>query len=121
MIIKLFDEWFLEGENLSIGRKALAALVYFRPQLGRGAGCRLAASRQALRVWKRLDPPASRLPLPWLVVAMISNQLMLQGQCESALICLVCFHTYFRPSEPFKLLGKHIIPPVALAGLGHQH
>jgi hypothetical protein len=55
------------------------------------------------------------------VVAMIANQLMVQGQRESALICLVCFHTYFRPSEPFKLLGKHIIPPVALAGLGHQH
>ena len=121
VLIRLFDNWFLEGEGLSIGQKSLAALIYFRPHFGRGAGCRLVGARQALRGWRRLDPPVSRLPLPWAIVAMISNHLCLQNQYESALICLLCFFTYFRPSEPFKLLGKHIIPPVLLAGPGHQY
>ena len=36
------------------------------------------------------------------------------------MITLLCFFTYFRPAEPFKLLGRHVIPPAPTAGLGHQ-
>ena len=68
-----------------------------------------------------MDPPTSRLPIPWPVVAAVSNEMMRANERESALITLLCFHTYFRPSEPFKLLGKHVIPPVLLAGAGHRH
>ena len=63
----------------------------------------------------------SRLPLPWAVVAMIANSMMCAAQVEAAIVTLLCFYTYFRPSEPFKLWGKHVVPPIAGAGAGHQH
>jgi len=121
VLVGLFDVRYLEGENPNIGRKGLASVCYFRPHFGRGSVCRLAACRQALRGWRRLDPPLSRLPLPWPVVAMIANMLMVMGCYECALICLLCFFTYFRPSEPFKLMSEHVVPPILLAGAGHQH
>ena len=38
-LVMMLDEWFLEGEKLPMGRKALAALPFFRPVFARGAGC----------------------------------------------------------------------------------
>ena len=121
VLTAMLDDWYLEGERLNACKKAVAALVFFRPHFGRGAGCLLAGARQALRGWKRLDPPASRLPLPWAVVEMIANALLFAQEYEAALVCLLCFFTCFRPSEPFKLLGKHVIAPCPRAGAGHQY
>ena len=47
VLTKMFDEWFLEGESLATARKALAALCFYRPHFGRGAGCQLNGARQA--------------------------------------------------------------------------
>ena len=44
VMIRMFDEWFLEGETLATARKALAALCFFRPHFGKGAGCQLTGS-----------------------------------------------------------------------------
>ena len=121
VLVGLFDVRYLEGENPNIGRKGLASVCYFRPHFGRGSVCRLAACRQALRGWRRLDPPLSRLPLTWPAVAMISNMLMVMRCHGCTLICLHCFFTYFLPSEPFKLMSEHAVPPTLLAGAGHQY
>jgi hypothetical protein len=50
---------------------------------------------------------------------MIANAMLHAQEYEAELVCLRCFFTYFRPSEPFKLLGKHVIAPCPLAGPGH--
>ena len=38
-----------------------------------------------------MDPPASRLPLPWAVVAMVANAMLFAQEYEAALVCLLCF------------------------------
>jgi len=119
ILVEIFDEWYLEGESLPLGSKALAALIYHRPWFGRGAGCQLAAARQALRGWKRLEPPVSRLPLPLPVVAMIANELWSLAYFEESLVVMLIFFTYFRPGEPYRLRVCDLVPPVPGAGLAH--
>lgn len=81
----------------------------------------MTGARQALRGWRRLEPPRSRLPLPWAVVARTANWLFANQLREEAILVLAMFVTYMRPSEPFKLLARHIVPPCPTAGLGHRH
>lgn len=120
VLTSLFDEWFLEGHTYAMASKCIAATCFFRPHFGRGAGCHLSGARQALRGWRRVEPAASRLPLPWPVVAAIANRLYALRFWEEAMIVLLCFFTYFRPSEPFKLRAKDVIPPCLGAGPGHE-
>ena len=61
-----------------------------------------------------------RLPLPWPVVAMLANFFMGANLFEAALVTLLSFFAFFRPGEPFRLLAKHVCPPIAGAGRAHQ-
>ena len=45
----LMDEWYFDGDDQSKGRKALAAMAYFRPRLCRGGRLSLPLSRQAVK------------------------------------------------------------------------
>jgi len=107
-----FEELFTAGAPSWRGTYAIASLIYFQPHLGTKAGCFLPRSRQALRGWKRKRPAVSRLPLPWEVVAAISNWLIWSGHWEAGVLVLMIFHFYLRPGEAFRVRVMDVVPPV---------
>ena len=120
VLTNLIDEWYLEGESFGMASKAVAATVFFRSKFGRGKACQLDGARQALRGWRRLEPPLSRLPLSWPILAMLINEMVRLGFREAGVVTALMFFTYFRPSEPFKLRVKDLVPPTPQAGGSHK-
>ena len=117
MLVDLFDDSYLEGVNSSFASKVFAALGYYNPTLKKDAGIVLPAARQAAKGWKRLSPPTSRMPVPWELVCALANALMADGCRDAALLMLLSFVCYLRPSEAAKLQVRDLIPPVK----GSQH
>jgi integrase len=120
ILTSLFDFWYLEGEEASLGSKTLAAVMYFRKEFSRNAGARLLGARQAIKGWRKLAPPKSRLPLPWEVVAMIANHFVRTQRWEAAVLTLLIYHCYLRPGEAFRLRCRDLIAPVKEAGASHS-
>ena len=115
------DVLFAEGASASQGQKMLAALLWREPWLGRLAGGRMSRCRQALRGWRRIQPPGARLPIPYPVVHAIAMRFFHAKQPEFALLTLVMVELYARPSEPFRLRGRDVVAPVPGAGPAHAH
>jgi len=107
------EELYAEDEPVSTGDYVLAALAHFVPRFSVRANCGLPRCRQALKGWRRKRPAASRLPLPWEVVALLANWMVLTHRWEAAVVLLITFQGYFRPGEPFKLRVRDAVPPVA--------
>ena len=70
-----FEHLYLEGSHLSLGTRVLNAVLFCRPEWGRGPSA-YPLSRMEVRVWARQAPYRSRLPLPWEVARMLSNWLV---------------------------------------------
>ena len=70
-------------------------------------------SRQALKGWRKLAPPTSRMAVPYEIVAMIVNFLLFKGFRQAALIILLVFELYCRPGEPLLLTALELVPPMA--------
>ena len=104
------EECFLEGENLGWAQHMVAAALYFHPRIGRGIMAQLPQTGQALRGFRRLDPPKARLPWPWPMVALIANGLFLRGAAEAGLAVLLMFELYLRPGEAFNIRGVSVVP-----------
>ena len=79
----------------------------------------MAGARMALRGWRKAAPANSRLPLPYEVVMMLANFFLHQHMKEQALLTLIMFNLYLRPSEPHRLQHGDIIAPVAGSGARH--
>lgn len=112
-----FDVLFLDGKTASEGEKTLAALEFhfhgLKGSLGR--------SRRALRGWRKLRPPKSRLPLPKPVAFGMAMRLLHLQEKEMALALLLSFDAYLRPGETLALLTKNLVPPVRGTGKQYQH
>lgn len=75
------------------------------PQTNESAGVK------CIQGWKKLDPPGSRLPLPWEAVCLMAK-FMKRNMREEALMMLLAFVCYLRPGEVAQLRAKDLIPPV---------
>ena len=64
--------------------------------------------------WKKLSPPGSRLPTPWIVVCLIIKQLIGNGCMAAARATAVAFVLYLRPSELLALTSPCLTPPSQL-------
>jgi hypothetical protein len=117
-LTKTFDQMFLEGKDLGVAKTMMAALVYYNPFLHRQTGVKLPNARQALRGFQRLRPPCSRLPFPWEVICAVGHYLKNHLQEESALVLLLMFACYLRPSEPHKARVRDLVAPI---GGSHFH
>jgi hypothetical protein len=113
LLEEMLNELFMDGEDLSMGNTLVAAVGFFLPYLSKRGGGRLPLTGQALRGWKVLCPPRSRLPLPWEVVALLVMELLDRGSKEIALCLLVTFELYLRPGEPHKLRVADLIRPLS--------
>ena len=118
-LVAFFDYQYFEGEHSSLGQQTLASVTHFRPEWGRQHGVRLAQARQALRGWRRLAPPRSRLPTPWEVVCMITNWFVKEELWDMGVACVMAVIFYLRPREAVQLRVKQLVPPLAEGGRQH--
>jgi len=63
--------------------------------------------------WRKIDPPLSRLPLPYEVVALLASHALDHNMIQEGLMMLVCFECYLRPGEVCKLRVMDLAPPVS--------
>lgn len=111
-----FDNLFLYGKSLAVGEKVTAAVEFaFIDYKGH-----LHRAKRALRGWRHLCPPQSRLPLPKPIAYGIAMILAAKGKKNMAVKVSTDFDLYLRPGEGLDILGKHIVPPVSRAGAQYQ-
>ena len=107
-------EWmnfaFFQGRASADGSKLVAAVKHVRRLPMRTKlfprACR------AVKGWKKLAPPGSRLPLPWEVVCLIAKWMVDNNMRHQAELVMMLFIFYLRPKELFSLLGCQLVRPV---------
>ena len=109
---EMLNHMFEQGEDLSKSQYMLAAVLYRLPHLKSSKQAMLPRSKQSLQGWRRLDPPKSRLPLPWEVVCLMIKYAMAHNYLQEALIMAMCFALYLRPGEVSRLRCRDLVPPV---------
>ena len=113
------DELYFDGEDLSAGSWAYAAVTFFTG-LNKASGALMPRSRRALQGFRKLAPPRSRLPMPYMVVAMVVMELLARRRLQSGLAVLLIFELYLRPGEAFHIRAIDLVPPVAkVSGAAH--
>jgi integrase len=126
-LTEYLDALYLDGEDLSLGKTLLAAIIWIHPAWHRQAAALFPQSRQALRGWHRLNPPQARLPLPWEAVAAVACFLCGELKYQAALMLILSFVCYLRPSEPYRLrvrdivLGTRGYPPALVLHPSEMH
>ena len=103
----------MQGEHSSVAEKAVAGLLYFRPRLSRDM---LPRTRRALRGYRKVRPPMSRLPLVDDLVCGLVVTLIHLGHPLSALAVFVASKCCLRPGEIVSLQASDASMPIP----GHQ-
>ena len=116
LLLAEFDVLFQEGNGVRPGEKTLAAVEY---QWRHVKGTML-RSRRALKGWRKMVPPKSRLPLPRAVAFGIAMRMLSLQQRSMALLVLLSFDMYLRPGEGLTLKVKNVVPPFQGSGRQYQ-
>ncbi|CAE7252533.1 AMY1.1 [Symbiodinium necroappetens] len=111
-----FDDMFLQGSSLAVGEKTIAAVEFRFIEAKKG----LLRARRALKGWRKLRPPTSRLPLPKPVTYGIAMVLIAKGHRDMGVKTLVDFDLYLRPGESLDVRAKHVVRPVPKSGKQYQ-
>ncbi|CAE7239903.1 unnamed protein product [Symbiodinium sp. CCMP2592] len=114
------EDLYRDGEDLATARYAVAAALFFRPELRSPAMTHLPKVKQSLAGWSKLCPPRSRLPIPYAVVALLALHALSLGLLEIAIYLLLTFSLYMRPSEGLRLRKKDVVRPSSRQA-GFQH
>ena len=105
------DAMYLGGLDSYVGETLYAAIADRHPQLGKGGSQSLPLFARARQAWKRHAPGKTQAPLPWTAVLLIVDALLTGGLVGLALMVLVSFNTYFRPSETLGLRCRDLVRP----------
>ncbi|CAK9091846.1 Putative surface protein bspA-like (TvBspA-like-625) [Durusdinium trenchii] len=103
------NEMFEDGEDIGEATKTLAAVVDSVPDCTQKGS--LPRSRRCLQGWNRLDPGATRPPIPWELVAAIVNFMLGRQQINEGLLVLLMFDAYLRPGEAISLHRSDLVEP----------
>lgn len=106
---------FLRGEQPWLGRDTLygAAWQHDLPIEGRSD---FVVAKRTLKGWEKRCPGETGQPVPFDILLIISNYMMLQNGTvgiEAAAANLLAFDCYLRPSETVDLCKQHLTPPRA--------
>ncbi|CAK9098379.1 unnamed protein product [Durusdinium trenchii] len=103
------NEMFEDGEDIGEATKTLAAVVdSVRECTQKGS---LPRCRRSWQGWNRLDPGATRPPIPWELVAAIVNYMLARQQINEGLLVLLMFDAYLRPGEAISLHRQDLVEP----------
>lgn len=101
---------FFEGRHVSDGNRFLSAVPMHRPDLKQGLRD-LPRARLAAKGFRRLAPPAARLPLPFLALAPMIAEMVRSKRYEAAAATALCLVLMLRPSEVLRARRMDLIPP----------
>eukprot|EP00434_Breviolum_minutum_P026113 symbB.v1.2.023089.t1/scaffold2089.1/size89944/4 len=93
---------FFEGLDPTDAVTLVAAAKYYT-----------AKTTEAMKGFRKLEPPQGRLPCPWPMLCVIVEYLW-QKHYAIALWLLTIWATCCRPGEALKLRKKHLVPPSAM-------
>ena len=112
-VLENFLVWLYDRDYpQSTAARLPAALFWALPHLHVGPQLRLLPRlAHSLGGWRQLEPPTSRPPVPWIVLAAIAEYLARHDFWQESLLSVVMFETYLRPSEALSLRAMQIIPP----------
>lgn len=119
LVHEYLEEKYRDGEDLSVASYITAAVMFHVPRCKAMQG--LPKSQQALKGWRRLCPPRSRMPVPYEVVCLIAQHAVRMKKLEIGLVLLFIFQLYLRPGEAFRVRVQDIVKPVKKAGKAYQH
>ncbi len=88
------------------------ALLWARPELGAPVRKVLPSSAAALAGWQKLQPPASRPPLPRAVMMALAEELFKGSKPAMGLCLVLLFESYGRPSEMLALRPSSVVAPL---------
>ena len=112
-LAEYFEDLYFEGYAAGSASRLLAALEHMHPSMKSKGVHDAVQARTALRGFRRLVPEQSRAPLPLVALyAMIGAALHSQDRIF-AIMLLIAYCGYLRPSELLGIRGRQLIPPVA--------
>ena len=90
----------------------------FQKAVGRSKGMKeIPRVVQACRVWHRLNPAKSRLQIAWLVVTLLTNEMMRLWDLAAAQATAFTYASHLHPSEATRVCQDQAEPPVRVAAL----
>ena len=119
LLVTYLEELFDINKGIDYGVRAIAAVKFFHPLLGKGMASGLPRACRALKGWGIAAPPMQRLPIPLEGLGAILGFLIFNNKTEMALRLFIQFLTYLRPGECSHLVAKQ--QPLAAAGPAFRH
>lgn len=113
-LVQYLDMLYDAGEDLAVGNYVKASVLFHRPELKKKNS--LNRAQQALKGWRVLNPPRSRMPIPFEVVALLAMKAASESKWEIGLCLLMSFMLYLRPGEFEKIRVCDIVRPVKRGG-----
>lgn len=113
MLVDHFNAKYLEGEGAHYGDYMMAALMDMKPSYSRVGDKKVPRCWRALKGWRKLCPPRSRLSYPLAVWAALSWRMVVHGHLMKALFNLLQVSTYHRPGTLLKLRKMGLVRPTA--------
>ena len=110
-LVQMMTEMFFLGRDLALGTKLLAGWCALFPDFGKGGRFCLPRAHRALKGWRRLAPPRSRVGVAFYVVAGIAGELLRMNCWWMAAWVLMGHGGYLRPSTNMQLRRGSLIPP----------
>ena len=112
LLVSFFDVKYMEGAPVDDGCKTMAALQFMLPAFARRGSGHLPRANRALRSWRKHGPSRQRLPLPFVLLVLVLEQMLAVDQFEMAVAVLLQHKMYLRPGELASLLRWQLVPPV---------
>ena len=110
---EFLDHLYLEGHESGAENKLVVAVEKLSPALAKEGKARLPRVRAALKGFKRMAPSQSREPAPQVWASAIAGVLLHKKKGSMALMVMLMFSTYVRPSEAFSIHPSQVLlhPP----------
>ena len=105
------DMMFMEGHPAYLGERLYASLQDLWPALNAHGSVRLPEFYRCRQSWRRRAPGRSRTPLTLTQLRLIVDWVLRRRLPAMALWLVVCFTTYYRPSEVFSLRVGDLLRP----------
>ncbi len=112
-LVSYANHLFRRGELAGEGEKLKAAIEAFYPDFSRRGPLGLPRYSRVLTGWRRLAPPQPALPVPELILDVITDILLDEGRIEEFLHLHLGFSLYLRPGENAGLCLGDVVKPGA--------
>ena len=114
-LVDLFVESFLMGDQAYVGEKTMAAFQDKYPAFNKFGWRKTPRAHRALKGWRKLAPPRSRVPRALALWCAICAELCRKGLHQMAVYVLISVECYLRPSEGVRLRALDLVEPATFS------